>query len=464
MNNLAAKLMLALLPPNAPFFKLAVDDFTLEKLTQQQGMRGEVEKALNKVERAVQTEIETSAIRVSASEALKQLINSGNVLCYLPPSGGMKVFRLDRYVVQRDPMGNVLEIVTKEDVAVSALPLKVLQAVKGKIKASTGDDQKTLELYTHVKRETKNWVVYQELSDVIVPDSQGTYPLDKSPWIPLRWTNIDGEDYGRGYVEEYLGDLKSLEGLSKAIVEGSAAAAKILILVNPNGTTNLKTITDAPNGAVRAGNKDDVTVLQMDKFADFRVALETTTRIEQRVSMAFLLNSSVQRNGERVTAEEIRYMAGELEDALGGVYSILSQEFQLPLVQRLMFQMQQQKKLPVLPHDLVKPAITTGLEALGRGHDVNKLDMLIQGIAQTFGPQAISQAVNIGEYINRRGTALGIDMAGLIKSAEQQAAEAQQAQMQMIFDKLGPKGMDILRDQLKPGQTDAPQTPDQGGG
>jgi hypothetical protein len=35
VNNLAAKLLLALFPPNAPFFKLQIDDFTLQKLTQQ---------------------------------------------------------------------------------------------------------------------------------------------------------------------------------------------------------------------------------------------------------------------------------------------------------------------------------------------------------------------------------------------------------------------------------------------
>ncbi|WP_416142518.1 portal protein [Escherichia coli] len=47
-------------------------------------------------------------------------------------------------------------------------------------------------------------------------------------------------------------------------------------------------------------------------------------------------NSAVQRTGERVTAEEIRYVASELEDTLGGVYSILSQELQLPLVRVLL--------------------------------------------------------------------------------------------------------------------------------
>ena len=55
---------------------------------------------------------------------------------------------------------------------------------------------------------------------MMIPKSQGSFPIDKSPYIPLRFNRVDGEDYGRGYVEEYYGDLKSLEGLTRAIVEG----------------------------------------------------------------------------------------------------------------------------------------------------------------------------------------------------------------------------------------------------
>ena len=33
VNNLASRLLLALLPPNSPFFRLQVDDFTLMKIT-----------------------------------------------------------------------------------------------------------------------------------------------------------------------------------------------------------------------------------------------------------------------------------------------------------------------------------------------------------------------------------------------------------------------------------------------
>jgi hypothetical protein len=456
VNNLASKLLLALLPPNSPFFRYSIDDFALEQLTQQPGMRAEVEKALNKMERAVMTEIETTAVRVSAFEALKQLLVAGNVLLYLAPSGGMRVFRLDRFVVKRDPMGNVLEIIVKEDVAPDVLPPEL----QGRIKNSEDkSNQKTVSLYTHIVRGPDKWTVRQEVKGYTVPGSKGSYPLDKSPWIPLRFTKIDGEDYGRGYVEEYYGDLVSLEALTKAIVEGSAAAAKVLFLVNPNGTTSAKTLAESKSGDIRSGNAADVTVLQLEKYADFRIAFQSIEQIEKRLSFAFLLNTAIQRAGERVTAEEIRYMAGELEDALGGVYSILSQEFQLPLVNRIAFQMERTKRLPVLPKGIVRPTITTGLEALGRGHDLNKLNIFMSQIAQ-LGPEGLMR-VNLGDLIARVGTSLGIDMDGLIKTDQEIQMAQQQAQMQALIEKLGPKGMDILRDQLKPEVTNGSQA--QGG-
>jgi hypothetical protein len=39
------------------------------------------------------------------------------------------------------------------------------------------------------------------------PDSLGKAPKNTTPWLPLRFNVVDGEDYGRGRIEEYLGDL-----------------------------------------------------------------------------------------------------------------------------------------------------------------------------------------------------------------------------------------------------------------
>lgn len=447
VNNLSSKLLLALLPPNSPFFRLVIDDFLLEKMTGQEGMRADIEEALDKIERTVMSEVETSNTRSSIFEAMKLLLVSGNVLLYVPLTGGLKVFRLDRYVVKRDPMGNVLEIITKEDISLLELPKEVREAI-----LSIDDDanrgkplgvEDTEELYTRIVRRVDSWEVYQEVDGTVVPGSQGTYPLDKCPWLALRFIKVDGEDYGRGYVEEYIGDLMTLEGLTKAIVQASAAAAKVLFLVKPNSTTKMKTLAEAESGDIKEGNKDDVSVLQMEKYADFRVAKETIAELKESLAYAFLLNSAIQRNGERVTAEEIRYMANELESALGGVYSTLSQEFQLPFVTVVMSQMEARGRLPRLPKGVVRPAITTGIEAIGRGNDLTKLSGLLQDIAP-LGPEVVSQHLNVDDYIKRCGTARGIDMKGLIPTREEIAQRAQQDQMMALAQRLGPNAVNQI--------------------
>lgn len=452
LNNLASKLLLALLPPNAPFFRLAIDDFTLEELTQQEGMRARVEEGLNKIERSVMNEIEGTAIRVGAFEGIKHLLVSGNVLLYLPPQGGVRVFHLDRYVVRRDPMGNVLDIITKENVSKDTLPDSLELPDDAESKDPAGE--KSVELYTHIYRDGRRWRVYQEVKGVEVPGTKGSYPIDKCPWIPVRLTKIDGENYGRGYVEEYLGDLKSLEGLTQAIVEGAAAAAKVLFLVKPNGTTAMSDVANAESGAFREGNAEDITTVQLQKFNDFRVALDTVVQINERLSFAFLLNSAVQRSGERVTAEEIRFMANELETALGGLYSVLSQELQLPLVNRIMYQMEKKKRLPALPEGVVKPVVVTGIEALGRGNDLNKLTQFAElaGLAANL-PAEIDKS----DFLKRAGTALGIDMKGLVLPPEVVAQNNQQAQMMALVQQLGPNAINALGGMAKQGMQNAAQ-------
>ena len=428
VNNLASKLLMTLLPPNQSFFRLTIDDFDLTELGGD--ARGKAEEALARIERSATQEVESKAIRVPTFEALKQLIVSGNVLVHMPPKSGMKVFRLDRYVIQRDTMGNILKIIVKESIAYDALPKEVLEALMENPEYQVDTNKKECDIYTCVKRVGKKFEVHQEVHDIIIPSTKGSYTEDKLPWMALRFIAVDGNNYGRSFCEEIVGDLKSLEALTKAIVEGSAASSKLLFMVRPNGTTKMRSIADAPNGGIISGDANDVTTLQANKFNDFRVAQETMQKITERLSFAFLLNSSVQRQAERVTAEEVRYMAQELETALGGIYSVLSQEFQVPLVNLLLGKMQKEGKMPKFPKDTLKPQIVTGLEALGRGQDLNKLSQFLQ-MLQPLGQEVIQSELNIGDYLDRLGASLGIDTQGLVKSDEQKQQEAQQQQEMM---------------------------------
>ena len=185
VNNLSSKLLMSLLPPNAPFFRLVVDNSELEALLADK--RSEAEKGLAKIERLVMQEIEVRGLRIPISEALKLLIVTGNVLLYLPPNDQIRVFRLDRYVVKRDAMGNVLDIITKESLSPLSLPENVREMISD---PDSDTPTKNHDLYTCVKWTGSNWMVHQEIEGKVVPGSEGSYPKDKCPYIALRFTSF----------------------------------------------------------------------------------------------------------------------------------------------------------------------------------------------------------------------------------------------------------------------------------
>lgn len=420
-NNLSSKLLLALLPPNSPFFRQKIDDKTMLELSQDEEAKAAVEQALSQREIAIVEEIEAHGIRIPAFEMLKQLVVLGNSLIYSEDDGTLCVYRLDQYVCKRDPKGNVLEIVVHEKVSPLCLP----ETTRAEIQKTQAKPEEVVDLYTRILRTPNNYVVSQEAAGVLIPESAGTYPLDKSPWRPLRWAAVSGEDYGRGLVEEYMGDLQSLESLTQAIVEGSAAAARLVFLVT-SGTTRIKDLQDAPNCGFVSGNRDDVHALQVEKYADFRVAQETCDRLEKRLSAAFMLNESVSRPAERVTAEEIRYMARELEDSFGGVYSVLSQDLQMFLVKLTQDRMEKKGMLQKLPKESVKITIITGLDALGRSHDLTKLNAFMQEM-EPVKDQLIPR-INFLNFADRAAAGTGVDIKGLFMSDKDY--EAQQAKQQ----------------------------------
>jgi len=429
--NLAAKLMLALIPPQTSFFKLQVRD---DKLGEEfpREVKSELDLSFAKMERMVMDYVNASSDRVVVHQALKHLIVSGNALIFMGKDG-LKNYPLNRFVVNRDGNGNVCEIVTKELISRKILGMDLPESVPnspGDDGYKTGSDDQDVEVYTYVRLDDNGrWVWHQEAFDKILPNSRSTAPKNTSPWLVLRFNTVDGEDYGRGRVEEFLGDIRSLEGLSQAIVEGSAAAAKVVFLVSPSSTTKPKTIADAGNGAIVQGRPDDVGVIQVGKTADFRTAAEQMQTLERRISEAFLVLQV--RQSERTTAEEVRLTQMELEQQLGGLFSLLTVEFLIPYLNRTLHILQRNKELPKIPKDVVRPQIVAGVNALGRGQDQQSLVQFAQTLAQTMGPEIMAKFLDPGEYVKRLAAAQGIDVLNLVKTPETMAQESQQQQQQM---------------------------------
>jgi len=425
---LASKLSLSLVPPQTSFFKLQLDE---SQLGEEFGpdIKSELDLSFAKIERTILDAIAASDDRVVIHQALQHLVVGGNALIFMGKQG-LKLYPLNRYVIERDGNGDVIEIITKERINKDLIPnYENIAPQKMYDSPVDGDpDEDECDVYTHVRRDNNRFVWTQEVHDKMIPGSQGKAPVDSTPWLPLRFNTVDGEAYGRGRVGQFIGDLKSLEALSQAIVEGSAAAAKVVFTVSPSSTTKPQTLAAAGNGAIVQGRPDDIGVIQVGKTADFATALQHMQTLEKRLNEAFLILSV--RQSERTTAEEVRMTQMELEQQLGGLFGLLTVEFLVPYLNRKLSVFQKTGEIPRIPKGMVKPIIVAGINALGRGQDVQALGGFLQTIAQTMGPEAIQQYINPEEVVKRLAAAQGIDVLNLVKSMEERQQEQQQAMAQ----------------------------------
>ena len=430
---LASKLSLSLVPPQTSFFKLQLDESQLGENFGPE-IKSELDLSFAKIERTILDAIAASDDRVVIHQALQHLVVGGNALIFMGKAG-LKLFPLNRYVIERDGNGEVIEIVTKERINKDLVPNYEPPKNEYQDVVDGEEDENEVDVYTHVRRDNNRFMWHQEVNDKRLKGSESKAPVDATPWLPLRFNTVDGEAYGRGRVGQFIGDLKSLEALSQAIVEGSAAAAKVVFTVSPSSTTKPQTLAQAGNGAIVQGRPDDIGVIQVGKTADFATALQHMQTLEKRLNEAFLILSV--RQSERTTAEEVRMTQMELEQQLGGLFGLLTVEFLVPYLNRKLSVFQKTGEIPRIPKGMVKPIIVAGINSLGRGQDVQALGQFLQTIAQTMGPEAIATYINPEEVVKRLAAAQGIDVLNLVKSMqevqeEQQQAATQQAEMEAI--------------------------------
>ena len=192
-------------------------------------------------------------------------------------------------------------------------------------------------------------------------------------------------------------------------------------------------------------------------------------QLGQRISDAFMVLNI--RQSERTTAEEVRLTQLELEQQLGGMFSLLTDEFLKPYLQRTLMVLQRSNQLPKLPKGIVRPEIVAGVNALGRGKDRESLIMFITTLAQTMGPETVSKFISVDEYIKRLAAAQGIDYLNLVKSVsdveDEMAAQQQQATQQSLVDQasqfMNTPIMDPSKNpELQNANTETPVTPEGG--
>jgi hypothetical protein len=429
VNTLASKLLLALIPTSGSFFRLMPDSDKLVGLNEEQLIQ--LDNELSKVEQDILEYINIKALRVQIFEALKYLIVTGNVAMYKIPKGSYKIFNPRQYVVERDYAGNIIRMAIKERISKHVLPEDILELIGNDendlqmLTTSSTKEVDEVDIYTMIVRTGKNKIeVWQEITDKVLPGTEKSYTNETNPYIVLRWTQSPNDDYGRGHVEQYLGDFRSLEGLTQTIVQGAGIQARHLFGLRPGSTLKLEDLNNAENGDFVMGDLErEVSTLQINKTADLQVPMQLMQQLEMRISKAFLSLSGQIRDSERTTATEVRATIAELEATLGGVFSVLAADFQTPMVTQIL------KELNPKALDITTISVTTGVSAISREKDFQNLNVLLQSMAQ-LGPEVLVKYLDVSKYLSKVAASLGMDPSEIVKSQEQIQQEEQQQQQQ----------------------------------
>lgn len=426
VNHLANKLTTTLFPVQRSFFKLEFESEAKASLQEAGYDPTSLSELLVEAEKRAESLQSKIAARVAYVDAFKNLLISGNVLIYVPDDDKLQAIKLNRYCCRRNTSGSLVELIIEEKKHFSAMSEEVQDILKRLKGPGVCNKDEEVTLYTWVCRTSKGkFGVTQSCIGVQIKPFQEVEEADL-PWIPLMWNHTNGEDYGRGLVEDHAGDFYVIEFLSEALAKGMALMADIKYFLRDGSTIDIDHVVGSPVGEWIHGNIEDIGVLQLEKYADFTPIDTVLTKYERRIGQAFLINSAVRRDAERVTTVELRIDAQELETSLGGVYSLLAQTMQSPLAYRYL----KEVGFP-LPKEFVLPQIVTGLAALGRVGDLDKIKQFTEmmQLPQAW-PLPVQERTKWDVYAREVAAGLSMKMPWMMTDEEWKAKQEELAKQQ----------------------------------
>ena len=471
VKNIQGRLITTLFPIGTPWFSLRLPphlEFGAGRDVPDETVDA-VNEGIAATELVVQSQIDRTNYRRAFRMTIEQAVVLGN-WCYQvldKPADGMpqvqqpynvRVFRFDNYVVKRGDDGDMLKLIIRERMD----PLAMTEELANKAKLNLSElieKDAGQEMYTRcLKQLDSSWVIEQEMNGEIVTKSQEKV----LPYQAGRYDELPGEHYGRSLVSMLIGDLRSHNGLSRAILEMAGASSRLLIGVDPGGHVMLRDITKAKNGVpfparIRNGIIQDVAMLHANLGGDFAVAKDQDRFIAENLAKAMMMESAVQPRGERVTATQVMRIADELDGQLGAVYSTCS-EMQVTFLERTIWQMRRDNLIPTKAEELIDTTLVTGLEAIRRAQDLQKLNLVMELISKN---PAIAARIDEEAVIMRVFSLTGIDPTPFFKTDEELEAERQAEAQARLAEEAGRKAIEVTGNVAEQQQQAPQQAPPQ---
>ena len=434
VNFLAHKLIGTMFPHDRPFFKVKLSpqvEFDMSKEVPQkqidQAKTGIEERGMQ-VTNVAMSKLDMIQYRPMAVDAAKHLIITGNAVVRRLKDNKRVVYGVKDFGCFRSLNGEVYDLIVRDTCRFDSLDRDVQDYVRNYMPGVR--DNTTVNLFCRWRKKGEKW----EFTQAVDQTNLSTFSMlaqKDMPCICLTWTLARGEHYGRGLVEDNIATFNGIDVSTTALLELFGIAADIKFLVNPGSVIDIIELIESKRGSFHYGIEGDITSPNAahSKMADMQALTMAILDWERQLSAAFLMSSGSVRDAERVTAEEIRFYAKEIESAFGGLYSFLSMVWQYQEANWAMAQVQ--KSLP----SVLQVTITTGLDALSQETALDNLRLslndlgLLNAIPEEMRAEISFERIARFIFMNRNLPLDQFTLTDQEKQAKQQQAVQQQQQL-----------------------------------
>lgn len=443
VNHLSHRIVDTMFPNDKPFFAVTLTPEAKRKFfaDAQPEEKEALDEGLIEAENAAMRELNLTSYRPVAVNAVSLQIVTGNALIYRTPEGDRVVYSIRDYCVSREISGKVREVMLRDCKTFGMLP----EELQAQIEAATTRKGKSfkhdtkVELYTYYWFEGGKWHMRQAVDEVEIEEAKTSYKIADFPCLVLAWNLGRGDHYGRGLVEDYAVSFHNIDVMTEAMIDLIGVAADIKFLVNDMSSFDVDAWNNAKRGEYVPGKEGDISVPQYKFAVEVQFIGEAIAKLERELAQAFLLSSAGVRDAERVTAEEIRFFAREIESAFGGLYSRLALDWQRKEAEYLLSQIDFQTYLPS-GDEAFETSVVTGLESLSREGKLDALRIAIADLQMLDAvPQEIRAAFNPLKFAAFIFRNRGVEAEDFLFTQEEMTAnrQAQMAEEERLMEKQG---------------------------
>lgn len=419
LSNLSGQVMKWAFPAKGAFFRyMAKEGSELANLTKSK--RNDI---LLRLEESAMQALKDRMFSSVSLDILIGMLGLGNVVYLVPEKKGnaIQVFDLNDTVIKRSPSGIVTDIIIRECYEYRFIK----DTYKKQITVKEYNDYDIVEVYTHVSLNSdKKYEVRYAIDTEDLPYNGNYFTEHTCPYRVSALNPKKNTNYATGIVQRYLALIHKSSVYSDTATDTAVSGSLLNWLIKNGSAIDPEEFSQREQGQAFYGQKDDVTPIMADVSKHLQLTDIAHNKINQTLHRVFLMFSAIQRDAERVTAEEIRTIASRLEESHTGLKSTIGDTLQRPLAM-LALHLIDDKELNQYK-DSIDVYVVSALEAMSRNAEQDNLLVTLNdtSILNSVSPQ-VQEVLKTNKVIGDIFSNRGYQSSEYIKTEEEVMQERQ---------------------------------------